>query len=223
MTALADFLHYLSIAFVIGANSLGVGIGQGLTYAAAITAINRQPKARNEIAKLAILGTALIETSAILGITMAIMLLIERQPPDHPLYARIAETGIACAMCFSGFVIGLFSSLPAQAACLATARQPFFSQKIMRFMLVTQSIIQTPIIFGFIIALFIKARSLSITTSAESMRLLASGICIGLGSIGPAIGLSRFAQTACYSLSINRNAYNKLLSKCYLHNHCILT
>lgn len=212
MTEWTDFIHYASIASVISINSVGVGIGQGLTYAAAVAAINIQPKARDEIAKLAILGTALIETSAILGVTMAIMLLIERQQPDHLLYARIAEIGIVFAMCFSGFIIGLFSSLPAQAACFSTARQPFFSQKIMRFMLVIQSIIQTPIIFGFIIALIIKTQSLSVTTSVESIRLLASGLCIGLGSLGPAIGLSLFAETACYSLSINRNAYNKLLS-----------
>ena len=68
----------------------------------------------------------------------------------------LLNLGIAFAISLSGFVLGLVSALPAQQAVLAIARQPFFSQKIFRFMLITQSIIQTPIVFGFIIAMFIK-------------------------------------------------------------------
>jgi len=79
-------------------------------------------------------------------------------------------------------------------------------------MLITQSMIQTPIIFGFIIALFIQNQAASANTIAESLRLIASGLAVGLGSAGPAIGLGIFGQAACSGIGINRKSYNKVFS-----------
>jgi len=78
-------------------------------------------------------------------------------------------------------------------------------------MLITQAFIQTPIIFSLIISLFIKTQTTNILTLTNSLRLMASGICIGLGSIGPAIGLSLFSRAAIRGLGINNNAYRVLL------------
>lgn len=210
MIEIAELLHYLTIGATVGINSIGVGLGEGLTSMAAIEAINIQPSARNDISKVSILGTALIETAAILGVTFSIILLFETRTPINLEYKYIAEVGIACALCLSGFFIGWFSSLPAQAACYAIARQPFFAQNILRLMLITQSIIQTPIIFGFIISMFINTQSLAADSLADAFRLISSGLCIGLGSIGPAIGLARFAHSACMSAGSNPRAYNKI-------------
>ena len=79
-------------------------------------------------------------------------------------------------------------------------------------MLVTQSLLQGPMIFSFIIALIISYQSANATTLGDSLRLMASGLCIGLGSIGPSIGLAVFAQSACRGLGINPRAYTKILS-----------
>jgi F-type H+-transporting ATPase subunit c len=99
-----------------------------------------------------------------------------------------------------------------QESCFAIARQPFFQEKIIRLMLLTQSIIQTPIIFAFIVAMLIKNQALYAVALIDALRLVAGGLCIGLGCIGPALGLSIFARTACKSLGINRSIYNNLLS-----------
>lgn len=216
MTELPYLLHYASIALTVSISSLGVAIGEGLTSKAAIEAINKQPSVRSEIARLAILGMALIETAAILGVLMAIMLLVASEQPADKVHSATAKIGIILAICLSSFVIGIVSSFPAQAACQSVARQPFFSQKITRFMLITQSIIQTPMVFSFIIAVFIKNQAQFITNYNDSLRLIASGLCIGLGSIGPSIGLANFARSACKAISINRSAYNQLLSFTFL-------
>ena len=79
-------------------------------------------------------------------------------------------------------------------------------------MLITQSLMQTPVIFAFIVALFIKTQAINVTYLAESLRLIGAGLCIGLGSIGPTIGLSRFSYQACQSLGINRYAYKSIFS-----------
>ncbi len=212
MNEFAEFFHYSVISLTVGINSIGVGIGEGLTSKAALEAINRQPHARNDIMRAAILGMALIETAAIMGVFISIILLLGTKNAPQTFHANLAELGIAFAICLSGFVLGLVSAWPAQAACHAIARQPFFSQRILSFMIMTQALIQTPIIFGLIVALFIRTQAANASTYSDSLRLIASGLSVGLGSIGPAIGLAMFAKAAVNGLGINRKAYNKLLS-----------
>jgi len=210
MYASAELVHYGTIALAVGINSIGVGIGEGLTSKAALEAINTQPSASGNITRAAILGMALIETAAIMGTVIAIMLLLGTKNNSDNFYAGLAELGIALAICLSGFVLGLVSALPAQAACHAIARQPFFAQPIVRFMLITQSLLQSPIIFGFIVASIIKYQAINTETLSESLRLISSGLAIGLGSIGPALGLALFAKSACEGLGTNPRAHNAL-------------
>ncbi|MBS1986682.1 hypothetical protein JST99_01980 [Candidatus Dependentiae bacterium] len=210
MEQIADLLHYVTIALAVGINSAGVGIGEGISGNAALQAMSIQPSARSDIAKTAILGMALGETAAFIGVSVAAMLLFSTL--ETTVYIGIAEIGIALAVCIPGFFIGVISSLPAQQACLSIARQPFFSKKILYFMIINQSILQTPIIFGFIIAMFIKGQMACISTYPESLRLLATGISVGLGSIGPSLGLGIFARAACKNISVNRRAYDQLFS-----------
>ncbi|MFC1843002.1 hypothetical protein ACFLYU_05085 [Candidatus Dependentiae bacterium] len=212
MIEVVEFLHYLSIAMVAAASSVSVGIGEGIVGLNAIKAINIQPRARDEIQKTAVLGMALVETAAIIGVSIAFILLIGTRQEDKNIYLAISEIGIALGISLSGFVIGFVSAMPAKSACLAIARQPFFGNKILRFMLITQSMIQTPIIFSFIVAMFIKNMAVGATTLAQSLKLLASGLAIGLGSIGPAIGLGEFGKITCESIGVNRKAYGKIFT-----------
>ncbi len=212
MAGFAEYLHFGTIAMTGAINAVGVGIGQGITSSAAIEGINQQPSARNEITKTAILGMALIETAAVMGTFISFLLLLQARHNADSYYGNLAEIGIAFAICCSGFVLGLVSSLPARAACLSVARQPFFSKQITRFMMISLSLLQTPIIFGLIIALFIQGQSGTISTMRDCLRLIASGMCIGLGSIGPAIGLAFFSQKACQGIGMNRQAYAQVFS-----------
>jgi len=90
-------------------------------------------------------------------------------------------------------------------------------------MLLTLSINQTPIVFGFLIAIFINNQTGTCTNFVSGLQLLATGLCIGLGCIGPAIGLSLFSRTALRGLGINRKSYNKLLSFTLISNAIIET
>ena len=112
---------------------------------------------------------------------------------------------------------------PAAAAITALTRQPFFGPKILNLMLITLSLLQTPIIFGFIISYFIFSQSSNATTLVEAMRFLSSGFCIGIGTIGPSIGLATFAEAACSSIGINRTVYKKVLSFTFLSEAIIET
>jgi F-type H+-transporting ATPase subunit c len=218
----SQFLHYTTIASTIIANSISVGIGQGLTSFSAIQSINRQPQAKNDIIRVSIIGMTLIETVAILAVLIAIIL-IANTSESATYYTHLSEVGIACALCLTGFVVGLVSALPAQAATHAIARQPHYSQKIFAFMLMTQVLIQTPIISAFIVSWFIQVQSTYSLVISDCLRLIASGLCVGIGSIGPTIGLSLFAKSAIQGVGTNPRSYNKLLSFTFISEAIIET
>ncbi len=204
--------NYLIASLTIIVSAISVGLSQGLTNKAAFESIDIQPHIKDKISNLSLLSSALIETSAIVSVFVALILLFEDVQAINPFYSDLAKIGIGFAIIGSGLIIGLFSAWPAQEACYATARQPFHAQSIFNFTLIVLSVIQTPLILAFIVALFIKVQATLIASLADSLRLIGAGIAIGLGSIGPAIGLAHFARTAIKGIGSNRNAYGRILT-----------
>lgn len=218
-----EVFYTLANAFPVICGALGIGIGQGLTGKAALQAMNSQPSATQEISKMMLIGAALIETAAILASVIAFMLLFDNQPSLNIEADALAKIGIALAIGISSLVCGIVASFPAQAACISLARQPFMSTKILNLMLITQTLIMTPNIFGFLIALLIKNQLHTLVTFEQGLQMLAAGISIGVGSIGPAIGLSMFAASACTAIGINKKAYSKIISFTFLSEAIIET
>src|SRR5436190_16764288 len=126
----SEFFHYGAIALSIALSSISVGIGEGLISWSALKSIDRQPAAHDDVMRIAIIGMTLVETVAILGLLISILLLIYTNIHADYLFPQYAEIGIIAAMGITGFSIGLASAFPAQAACHAVARQPFFSHRI---------------------------------------------------------------------------------------------
>ena len=210
----SSLYHYLTCALTIVLPALGVSLSQGITSLAAIDAINIQPKAQGEINRTFILSMALIETSGILSFILGLKLALMGLHTESISLSFVhwAELGIVGALGITGCFSGIASCLPAREACLAVARQPFFTNKIQLLMLITQSLMQTPIILGLIIAMFIQIQLETVTTFTDSLRLIASGLSIGLGSIGPLLGISFLAKEACKAIGINKNVYSKILT-----------
>lgn len=217
-----ELFYPLGIVFIIVSASLGVGIGCSQVAMSAITALNIAPLIKTEMLKIVLFALALIETGGIISLILA-LLLIFGQPFEHNQYALIAQLGICLAMGISSFIVGIVSAWPGSAAALALARQPFFGTKILNVMLLSQSIIQTPVIFSFLICLIIKAQLSNVAHITQAVTLLVAGLAMGIGSIGPAIGISRFARVALQCLGINRNAYNKILSFSFISQAMIET
>lgn len=211
-----DLINFIIITSLVGIISLGVAFGNSISAMAAIRAIYIQPRANKEILKASLLGIVLSETSAIMGFVMAIILLRTNQPAITNYYVVYSKLGIFFALCLPGFVIGLISCQPVKYACMSIARQPFFSSKILNLMFLTLTFIQSPIIFGFIISLLINFKTSCITTFADSIRMISAGLSLGIGCIGPSIGLALFAKSACHAIGINRNSYNKIFTFCFI-------
>lgn len=207
----AAFIHYGVTALVVTATSIGVGISQGLVSSAACKAIDIQPAVKDDISNTTILSGALIETAAIMGVFMAALLWFE--PLAVPSwYVHLSQLGIGIAICLSGTIVGLASALPARQACLSIARQPFEAAWLFRFTLIFLSIMQTSLIFAFIVCWLIKTQAFTVTTLADSLRLIGAGCAIGLGTIGPALGMGLSSQAAARGVGINRTARNQLMT-----------
>lgn len=211
-----EFFYMMAIGFPVIFAALGAGIGQGLIGLKALEAMNIQPEASKEINRIALIGMSLTETSAILGLVISIFLLFDVSTPISYYYASFGKIGIGFAIGLTSLVAGIASSLPAQAACIAVSRQPFFSSKIFQLMLLTQSVIVTPNIFGFLIALFIQAKTPFVYNLNGGLQLLSAGVAIGIGSIGPCIGVGTFAYAACNAAGTSRKSYNKILPFTFL-------
>lgn len=223
MSMLLPIFHFSTITIAIVLPAIGVSLGQALVGLSGIKALNRQPSIRPDITKTLLVGMALTETAAVIGLALAIMLLFGESPYEDSLYVRIAELGIACAIGLPGFIIGLTTARPAIETLQAMSRQPFMARKITNIMLLTQSIGQTGIIFGFIASLFIKSQMAEVSTLNNALRLLSSGVAIGLGAIGPAYGLGHFAQTAIKILGLRPHTYNKILTFTFISEAIIET
>ena len=204
--------NYIIASLVVTTTAIGVGISQGLTNQAAFKAIDIQPQAQDDIRKLSLLSSTLIETAAILGVFISILLFLQEKTPIDAFYTDISKIGIAVAMIASGFTVAMVSAWPAQQACYAVARQPFMGNWIFNFTLIVLSVIQTPLILAFIVAFLIKAQASQVTSLADSLRLIGAGVAIGLGCIGPAFGLAHFAKTAFQGIGRNRNSAARILT-----------
>lgn len=203
-------IHYAITALSVVVTSVSVGLSQGMVSSAACQAMNIQPHAKDDINRAAILGSALIETTSIMGVFMAVILFLDRSAPST-WYAQLAELGIGSAICLAGAAVGIVSAWPAQQACLSTARQPFIAGWIFRYMLIVLSIMQTPLILAFIVAMLIKLQTPFVSSLADGLRLIAAGLAIGFGTIGPIIGMGLFTKKTCEGIGRNRKAADTLL------------
>jgi len=205
------FLHYLSVAIAIGLSGIGSGIGQGIAGFGALSALSRQRIGGDSIFRALVLGLALIESGLILSLVVALILLFGGMPKEITLGIGLAELGMGIAVGCTTAAVGIASSFAVKSACISISRQPHHCQKIITLMLLIQSIIEAPVIFGLLIALLIKTQITDALTLCEGIKLCASGIAIALGSIGPSIGQAIFAKESCSAAGLNTESFSNLL------------
>jgi len=217
-----DLLHAMSAAIAITLGGIGSGLGQGIAGFGALQAMSRQSAAIGPVVRTMILGLALIESGVILALVITLMLLFGGSPAMTTAIG-LAHLGMGFAIGLSALAISIASSFAVKAACESIARQPFFTQKIVTLMLLSQSIIGAPGIFAFIIALLIRAQIAPDLSLAGGIKLLAAGLTIGVGSIGPSIGQGIFSSASCKAAGLNKSSFAKLLTFSLLSQAIIQT
>jgi F-type H+-transporting ATPase subunit c len=107
--------------------------------------------------------------------------------PVSPTWAAILGAGISSG--FGAIGSGLGGGLVAQASCEGISRQPLTVTPVTNVMLLGQAVTQTTAIYALLVSFILMFKSFPATDAlAPPMALLAAGICMGIGAIGPAIG-----------------------------------
>lgn len=108
-----------------------------------------------------------------------------------------AISGAALSMGLGAIGSAIGEGFAALKAVQATTRQPKASDDIMRTMLIGMAVAESPGIFALFIAILLALTKIEATGIIRAAGLLAAGICMGLGAMGPGIGEGFAAGQAC--------------------------
>jgi F-type H+-transporting ATPase subunit c len=193
--------------------AIGVAIGQGRASKSALIATNIQPTSSNEISTMLLIGMAMMETSAILGLVTSLIFLNTN-----------INTGSSLALiilALIGFFVGLQSAKPLEKGFVAISKQPFMTKNITNLIYIGLSFLLTPAIFAFILMLLIKNKDTS--SINEQLKLISSSLSIFLGSLGGIYGIASFNGKACAMTGYNRQAAKKIFNFTFVSQTMIET
>jgi F0F1-type ATP synthase membrane subunit c/vacuolar-type H+-ATPase subunit K len=125
--------------------------------------------------------------------------------PVSPTWAAILGAGISSG--FGAIGSGLGGGLVAQASCEGISRQPLTVTPVTNVMLLGQAVTQTTAIYALLVSFILMFKSFPATHAiAPPMALLAAGICMGIGAIGPAVGEGFAGQGAVAWIARNQSS-----------------
>jgi ATP synthase F0 subunit c len=203
--------HILSVPVLLGAGlcmglgAIGSGVGSGFPAGAACKGMSRQPAMSSRLTTNMLIGSAVCQTPAIFSLVVAFILLFTdfSANPVSPTWAAILGAGISSG--FGAIGSGLGGGLVAQASCEGIARQPLTVTPVTNVMLLGQAVTQTTAIYALLVSFILMFKSFPATDAlAPPMALLAAGICMGIGAIGPAVGEGFAGQGAVAWIARNQ-------------------
>lgn len=164
-----DFLNWLMSfdrkALILGASAIGAGfamiagigpgIGQGYAAGKGAEAVGRNPGGGKQTIMVMLLGAAVAETSGILALVVAMILLfgnplISVQGDAFILMASAIGAGIAM---IAGIGPGIGQGYAAGKGAEAVGKRPKFQSTVVKTMFLGQAVAQTTGIYALIIAL----------------------------------------------------------------------
>ena len=199
----------LGAGICMGLGSLSNGAGIGYVVTGAQRGWVRQPTFSPALFRLMLIGQAGASTPSIFSLVVALVLIIKMGSPAGAAADSFAQAAafVGAGLCLgagslgSGIGCGLVGSEAVEAA----ARNTRQSGKIMVYMLVAQAWCQTPNILALVIGLMLMFGAFGGVVGLESVsmvgRLLSVGVCMGLGAVGPAIGIGYVGGKFCRSLA----------------------
>jgi len=203
--------HILTVPVLLGAGlcmglgAIGSGVGSGFPAGAACIGMSRQPAMGGRLTTNMLIGSAVCQTPAIFSLVVAFILLFTdfSANPVSPTWAAILGAGISSG--FGAIGSGLGGGLVAQASCEGISRQPLTVTPVTNVMLLGQAVTQTTAIYALLVSFILMFKSFPATDAlAPPMALLAAGICMGIGAIGPAVGEGFAGQGAVAWIARNQ-------------------
>jgi F-type H+-transporting ATPase subunit c len=209
---------YITVAVFIGAGlcmgfgSIGSGIGGGFPAGEACAGIARQPAMTKRLNTTMLVGSSICQTPAIFALVTALILLFSdfSGHPLNPTWAAVLGAGLACGIGAIG--PGFGDGLVAGACCNSVARQPSAATPSTSTMLLGMAVTETTAIYGLLVSFILMFKTFPATDAiAPAMALLGSGLCMGIGAIGPGIGEGLTAHSAVGQVGKNQDNSAELI------------
>jgi len=191
----------------IGFAAIGSGIGAGFPAGAACIGVANQPAMNSRLTTNMLIGSAVCQTPAIFGLVVSFILIFTgfADRPLAPSWAALVGAGLATGLASIGSGIG--SGLVAESGCEGIARQPKAVSSVTNVMLLGQAVAQTTAIYGLLIGFILIFKIPEASTAlAPAMALLGAGLCMGIGAIGPGIGIGLTGRSAVKWVARNENS-----------------
>lgn len=217
----SSLINTASIVGIIVLPATGVAYGQKTIACAMAECVQQQPAAAKKLSNLYVIALAISETSAILCLLMSFIMIFSSPAPS--LAQSLSHAALFLALGIPSFLVSIAARAPAQAALFAVARYPFAHIQLLNIMLLGLSMLQSPVILGFITALLIKTNSYPDMPLYQAFLFLAAGLCSALGSYGPTNGLSFFSERVCTLLGQEPHLYKSLVAFVFLSQALIET
>lgn len=136
---------------------IGPGIGQGYAAGKAAEGVSKNPKAMKETTLSMLLGAAIAETSGILSLVIALIMLYGNpllNAKGSTLVIAASAIGAGLAM-IAGIGPGVGQGYAAGKGAELVSQRPKLQSQIVRTMLVGQAVAQTTGIYSLVIALIL--------------------------------------------------------------------
>jgi len=144
----------VGLAMIAG---IGPGIGQGYAAGKAAEAVGENPKGQKQVTLVMLLGSAVAETSGILSLVVALLLLFGNpliKVEGKAIILMASAIGAGFAM-IAGIGSAVGQGYAAGKATEACGKRPKYQQGIMKAMFIGQAVAQASSIFALIIALIL--------------------------------------------------------------------
>jgi ATP synthase F0 subunit c len=143
----------LGAGIAIGLGAIGSGIGGGVVAESSSKGIARQPLAITPVTNVMLLGQAIAQTPAILGLLISFILIYKGFPATDSLAPSMALLGAGICMGVGAIGPGIGEGIASSGGVKAIARNQELVGTITRSMLVGMAVAESTAIYSMVIAL----------------------------------------------------------------------
>jgi ATP synthase F0 subunit c len=143
----------LGAGLASGLAAIGSGIGGGIVAEKSCEGIARQPSSATPVTNVMLLGQAITQTPAILGLLVGVILIFKSFPATDSIAPSMALLGSGLCMGFGAIGPGIGEGIASSGGVKWVARNEQYTGEIIRTMLVGMAVAESTAIYSLVIAL----------------------------------------------------------------------
>jgi len=188
----------------VWAAGLGVGIGEGMLVSGAMDAIQRNPAIKGKIMTFMVLFLALVESAAIYGLVIALMLL---GADDGSIGSSVAIAAW-CAVWLAWLWVGVGEGMIAKRSLQAMGQSPQSSGSFLVVTVLGIALTESAAIYGLIIAL----QTIGLDPSIVANGAIGAWLAVWAAGLGVGIGEGMLVSGAMDAIQRNPAIKGKIMT-----------